>query len=85
MTAASRRVTLYRKAGCGLCDEAADLLGALAAPLAFSVDHVDIDSDTQLARRYRWAIPVVAVGENEVARAPIRAAKLEDALRAALV
>ena len=74
-------VTLYTRAECHLCDEARSLLDTLAQDLAFAVEAVDIDGDRELRNRYRYAVPVVAVAGEEVARAPIRAAALEAALR----
>ena len=74
-------VTLYTRPDCPLCDQARALLDALADDLGFAVEAVDIDRDRGLRNRYRYAIPVVAVGGEEVARAPIRAAALEAALR----
>ena len=74
-------VTLYTRADCPLCDEARALLDALAATLGFTIEAVDIDSDPELRSRYNYAVPVIAVGSEEVARAPIRPAALEGSLR----
>jgi glutaredoxin len=78
-------VTLYTRTDCHLCEEAESLLARLAPALGLRVEKVDIASDPRLEHEYRWAIPVVALGEREIARAPIRAAALEAALREALV
>jgi hypothetical protein len=78
-----RLVTLYRRDGCGLCDEAERMLARLAGRLVFAVECVDIESDEALHRRYLLEIPVVAVDGREVARAPLRLPALEDALRGA--
>ena len=77
-------VTLYGRDGCHLCDEALAVLRRLERSLGFGVEVVDIEGDEELLGRYVFAIPVIAVGEREVARAPITAATLEDGLRAAL-
>ncbi|MEX0782897.1 MAG: glutaredoxin family protein [Dehalococcoidia bacterium] len=77
-------VTLYGRAGCHLCDEALAVLQRLRPRLGFEIAEVDIESDDALLQRYVFAIPVIAVGEHEVARAPVRAEALEDALREAL-
>jgi glutaredoxin len=77
-------VTLYTRAGCSLCDEAEDALRRLAPRLGFELQMVDIESDEQLHRRYMFEIPVVAVGEREVARAPIYARALEEAIEKVL-
>jgi hypothetical protein len=42
---------------------------------------VDIDSDETLQARYFLEIPVVAIGEDEIARAPISERALEAELR----
>ncbi|MCY3881822.1 MAG: glutaredoxin family protein [Chloroflexi bacterium] len=74
-------VTLYTRADCPLCDEARALLDRLAANLGFTVEAVDIDADPELRSRYNYAVPVIAVGSEEIARAPVRAAALETSLR----
>lgn len=74
-------VTLYTRADCPLCDEARALLDGLAGNLGFTIEVVDIDGDQELRNRYQYAVPVVAVGGEEVARAPIRAAVIEAVLR----
>ncbi|MCY3603752.1 MAG: glutaredoxin family protein [Chloroflexi bacterium] len=73
-------VTLYTRADCPLCDEARALLDELAERLGFAIEAVDIDADRELRARYNYAVPVVAVGGEEIARAPIRASALEAAL-----
>ncbi len=78
---ASIPVTLYTRAGCQLCDEAHALLDTLAGSLGFSLEAVDIDQDAELRDRYTEAVPVIALGAEEIARAPIRAAALEARLR----
>ncbi len=77
-------VTLYGRDGCHLCDQALGLLRELAPAIGFEIEQVDIEADEALLQRYEFAIPVIAVGEREVARAPISAGALEDALIAAL-
>lgn len=74
-------VTLYTRADCPLCDEALALLETLAGRLGFAIEAVDVDADRELRGRYNYAVPVIAIGGEEVARAPIRAAALEAALR----
>lgn len=74
-------VTLYTRADCHLCDEARVLLDGLAGTLGFTIEAVDIDADPALRSRYSYAVPVIAVGNEEIARAPIRAAALDARLR----
>ena len=77
-------VTLYGRPGCGLCDEAEQLLSALAARLGFALEVTNIEDDPGLERRYLFEIPVISLAGEELARAPIRAATLEARLREAL-
>ena len=79
----TRTVTLYTRHECHLCDEAQRLLRGLAGEVGFEVVTVDIESDPALERGYGWAVPVVAIDGAEVMRAPIRADRLEAALREA--
>jgi glutaredoxin len=56
----SRRVTLYARPDCHLCDQARARLEALRAEgLAFELHEIDIDSDDRLLARYLERIPVV--------------------------
>jgi glutaredoxin len=78
-------VTLYRKQGCGLCDEAEAALARISRRLPLTVTTVDIDSDEELQRRYFLEIPVITVAGQEIARAPISErtlhARLEDLIQ----
>lgn len=79
--AAKPVVTLYGRPGCTLCDEAAAMLAELEGSLGFETARVNIEKDDALLRRYMFEIPVVVVGEVEVARAPVHRRALEQALR----
>ena len=60
-------VTLYTRPGCHLCDEAREAILALREELrGFELVEVDIESDTDLHRRYLERIPVVVVDGEEV-------------------
>lgn len=60
-----RRVVLYTKAGCHLCDEAREHLEDLAADYEFDLAEIDIRSDDALFDRYRYRIPVIVVDGEE--------------------
>ena len=57
--AAAPEIVLYGRAGCHLCDEAAELLDAIIGPDRYR--SVDIDPDDDLLARYGHRIPVVSV------------------------
>jgi glutaredoxin len=61
------RVEIYRKAGCGLCDELHHRLDELRRELPFEVVDVDITGDAAAERRFGLRIPVVLVDGRRVA------------------
>ena len=67
------QVTLYERAGCGLCDEAHRALRRIGLDRALEIERVDIESDGSLRDRYTLRVPVLRVGEDE-----LDAAGLED-------
>lgn len=69
--AAHPTLTIYRRPGCHLCDEAEVLLRdelairVRAGRPPVEVAHVDISIDPELEARYRRRIPVFAVSNEE--------------------
>lgn len=76
----TRRVTLYGKPGCCLCDEARAAVTAVRAEMAFELDEVDISLDPRLNREYGERIPVLDVDGKEALELGVD----EDSLRRAL-
>ncbi len=64
-------LTIYRRPGCHLCDDAELLLRDELSERARSglppveIRHVDISGDAELESRFRRSIPVFAVGDIE--------------------
>ena len=54
-----RQITLYTRANCPLCEEAADMLADYSHWLP-PADEVDIDTDAQLVQQFNTCVPVVA-------------------------
>ena len=79
-----RHVTLYTKPGCHLCEAAEALLARLAAEAPLTITTVNIAEDEGLLARYGERIPVVRVGETELA-APLSEFKLRRALARGMV
>ena len=52
---------VYSRAGCTLCEKFIIELATVLGDRAAQVNVVDIDSDTELGRRYRDRIPVLTV------------------------
>jgi glutaredoxin len=54
-------VTLYRRPGCHLCDDARAVVARVAADLGVGWTELDITRDEELAERYWEQIPVTLV------------------------
>jgi hypothetical protein len=80
----SGEVTLYTRANCGLCNEAIEELWMLRGPLGFTLVSRNVDDDPALIERFNDVVPVIAVGDEIVAQAPIDFDGLRERLAAAL-
>ena len=81
-------VTVYTRAGCGLCAAAEALVASEARrrapwrprPL---VSVVDVDEDEGLVHRYGVRVPVVVIDGREAAELEVSRAQVREALRTA--
>lgn len=58
-------VVLYSRPGCGLCDEAREVILAVRQHVPFAFREVDVSSDDDLELAYGLRIPVVVVDGEE--------------------
>ena len=56
-----RKVTLYTRRGCHLCDEAKKAIDSARRATTFEYEELDIDSDPELRNLYNDEVPVVAI------------------------
>ena len=61
-----KRVVLYGKAGCCLCDEARTAVRGVQARHPFDLEEVDVSLDPELNREYGERIPVLALDGQEL-------------------
>src|SRR5688572_10339690 len=54
-------VVVYSRPGCHLCDEAKDVIETAGCSDRFTLEEVNIESDNELLRKYRYDIPVVTI------------------------
>jgi glutaredoxin len=73
---AARRLTLYSKPGCHLCDDLRALLDELQPHAGFTIDEIDITTRDDLFARYRYEIPVLLQDGVEIARGRVDEARL---------
>ena len=63
-----RHVIIYSKPGCHLCDEAKAVIENSGCADRFSIEEVNIESDPDLLRKYKYDIPVVTIDGVEYFR-----------------
>ncbi|GIU97361.1 MAG: hypothetical protein KatS3mg013_1164 [Actinomycetota bacterium] len=72
-----RRVVLYSRPGCHLCDVARERIRAVRARRAFAFEEVSIEGDEALELAYGLRVPVVTVDGEERFEVEVDAAALE--------
>jgi glutaredoxin len=77
-----RTVRLYSRPGCGLCDEARDVLLAERERTPFAFEEVDISRDDALELEYGIRIPVVLVDGEEAFEIAVDPRAFAELLRA---
>jgi glutaredoxin len=75
----SARLTLVSRVGCHLCDDAREILSAVAAEQGLAWDEVDVDTSA-LADEYGDRVPVVLLDGREHAYWRVDAERLRAAL-----
>lgn len=74
-------LVLLGKPGCHLCEAMRDVVAPVARDLGLALEERDVRSDPELEALYRYDIPVLLLGQREVARHRISAEDLRARLR----
>jgi glutaredoxin len=54
-------VIIYSRPGCHLCDEAKAAIMSIGRSDQFTLEEVNIESDEELLRKYKYDIPVITI------------------------
>ena len=74
-------VVIYSKPGCHLCDEAKAAIQASGCDGQFRLEEINIESDSELLRRYRYEIPVVTIDGVEAFRHRLTSEDFKEAIQ----
>jgi glutaredoxin len=77
----SRKVTIYTKPDCHLCDLAKEVIERCRQKMVFTIEVIDISQNPELLERYRNDIPVILLDGNEIARHVVRERQLLELLQ----
>ncbi len=58
-------VIIYSRPGCHLCDEAKAVILSSGCTDQFDLEEINIESDEELLRKYKYDIPVIAINGVE--------------------
>ena len=75
-----RRVTMYTRTNCGLCEEAREAILSVRGEVPFEYEEVTVDGREDLERVYGHRLPVVLVDGEERFELHVDPAELRAAL-----
>ncbi len=75
------RVIVYSRPGCHLCDEAKAVIENSNCSDRFTLEEVDIESDEELLKKYKYDIPVVTIDGVEAFRHRVDREEFESRVR----
>lgn len=78
------RVIIYSRPGCHLCEEAKTAIQAAGCDGQYELEEVNIETDPDLLRRYRFEIPVITIDGVETFRNRVGSEEFRRAIRAAI-
>ena len=78
--AGERRLQLYVRRGCTLCEDMASDLDSFSGELGFSIERIDIDRDPELRKRFDVLVPVLMFRQQEICRYFLDTVALRSAL-----
>ena len=62
------QVIIYSRPGCHLCDEAKAAIENSQCSSYYSLEEVNIESDDDLLKKYKYDIPVIVIHREEAFR-----------------
>ena len=71
-----KKVTLYTRRACHLCEEAKREIHSARRQAAFDYEELDIDSDPRLLQLYNEEVPVIAIDGAKAFKYRLTAAEL---------
>ena len=76
-------VRMYSRRRCGLCDEAREVVEAVAGAVPLAFEEVFIDGDDDLELRYGIRVPVIEIAGREAFELFVDAGELAEMISAA--
>jgi glutaredoxin len=74
-------VIIYSRPGCHLCDEAKRAIEGAGCQNEYTLEEINIESDSDLLSRYQYDIPVITINGVEAFRHRLTAVEFRKKLR----
>ena len=75
------RVIIYSRPGCHLCEEAKKVIEASGCREEYTLEEINIESDAELRRLYRYDIPVITINGQEAFRHRVTASEFVERMK----
>ena len=75
-------VIVYSRPGCHLCDEAKAVMQNAGCRDKFTLEEINIESDDELLRKYKYDIPVVVIDGVEAFRHRVDVSRFREIVNA---
>ena len=75
-----RKLTLYARKGCCLCDEMKSVVAAVAARIPIELEEIDVDGADGLRERFGNDVPVLFIDGRKAVKYRVTAKELEKRL-----
>ena len=77
----TRRLTLYTREGCGLCEEMKEVLWEVAMQHPLEIEEIDVDRSPKLAETFGNEVPVLFIDQRKAFKYRLTAGELKKKLR----
>lgn len=74
-------VVIYSRPDCHLCEEAKKVIEASGYRGEYTLEEINIESDPELLRRYRYDIPVITINGDEAFRHRVSASAFVERMK----
>ena len=78
-------VIVYSRPGCHLCDEAKHAIRSAGVDNLFTLEEINIESDPELLRKYKYDIPVITIDGREAFRHRVDARQFRKEIKGGLI
>jgi glutaredoxin len=77
----TRRLTLYTRNGCCLCEEMKEVVRGLVNELSVEVEEIDVDGEPELKEKFGDEVPVLFIDGRKAFKVRVTEGELKKRLR----